>query len=464
MGLHGMVHEERLATHALPWEIETLFLLCIVSKEWKYDEFKEDGIRKLQELISSIRDYKCTNVELKLPESDFARYLFVLLAASQFEQQEEVSFKIYRYSYIFGYKNADLDMPSIFLDKYGCTYDDFACFAYIMWFLFQPNKEFSDSDLYSIIIKFPQVIHNLCVTREEYKDELSVITSDVDDYYFCFRPSCKYPFISHGATIQIPLPHLVIRACTSALYFRLTDNDLTLKSKIGKHVLEDYLFSILDKSCCFEEINHEVLFKYHGSDCLSPDVLARSGNDFFFFESKSMTPKIDIRTSNVASLNKNIDDLVAGCLQLYTQLTERFPRYYNPFSVKHVSIENVWGVLVVFEDSYVERIQVYIKVAEKLGIEKESAQYKWLTTHIGIASLYNLEKYCFISEDIPSAIKANASSGNIYDYWFVGASKNNVITNQELLEQRNACYKRIQYLLRSCYSNIEGLQGFQNLI
>lgn len=63
---------------------------------------------------------------------------------------------------------------------------------------------------------------------------------------------------------------------------------------------------------------------------------------------------------------------------MYNHLICEFQHIYNPFAHKElIKKENLWGIVVVCEDSFIMREKIYESTAEKLGIKLDSEEYKW---------------------------------------------------------------------------------------
>lgn len=433
----------------LPWELETFFLFSISSREWAGGKLTNSNKREFFSILQCIRNNQHLSMSQDEPDSIAHQSLMVPLAATQFDSQEFIFYKLYRYNYIFNFINNQVNMQSEFFEKFGCYYSDFLFFSTMLWFLLRPNRVISEDILQFLNQKYNKVISELTISREDYIKSLNQVAFGIFDFFSCFRPSYKYPFIADGEVIYFPLPHLLIRSCTSSLLFRLKDSNQSLGSAIGKEILESYLYDILKASSCFQEVFKEISYLDHGVQKKSLDVIARSNEDFVLFDSKSTSPRIDARILKKDSLESNIEIMADGCIQIYKHIKEKFPCKYNPFQgVVSIDIENIWGVLVVLEDSFVNRRDIYTRVASKLGLEQESAEYIWLCSHIGISSFYGIERFCFSGEDIVRAIKANAISGRMYDYWFVGEINGKKITDPNVKRFQDELFEAIQDLAK----------------
>ena len=84
----------------------------------------------------------------------------------------------------------------------------------------------------------------------------------------------------------MPLPHLLMRSVTSAMLYRITQNDNHLAELIGKEVLEPYLYRIILRSGLFDEVYPEQEYIFHRNKNRSLDVLARKESHYIFLTVK----------------------------------------------------------------------------------------------------------------------------------------------------------------------------------
>lgn len=223
-------------------------------------------------------------------------------------------------------------------------------------------------------------------------------------------------------SVYCPLPHLIGRAVTSSLLYRLTEGNDALRQTVGKEVLEHYLIRILMEAKVYDEIYPEkeyIAAKHTLEKTL--DAMVRVGSDYLFFDCKMAVPSIGVRTYNENSYINEIGRLAENVEQIYKHLRIKFPKYkgYNPFiGSPSIDIDNLWGIVVVLEDSFIRRNIVYDKVAEQLGVSKDSADYMWLVNHIKVASMYDIERFSFVGVSLIDGLKYQICDGNPSDYGF----------------------------------------------
>lgn len=149
----------------------------------------------------------------------------------------------------------------------------------------------------------------------------------------------------------------------------------------------------------------------------SPDVLARQNDCFLLVESKMTVPPMGIRIFDQNAYNRHLEIRAEAVYQLYKQVVKFLHAEYYPFSKIHpVRCENTWGVVSVLEDSFISRKAIYEKAAELLSIQINSKEYTWLTNHIKLLSLYDIEKVSFVGQSIITEIQRKECTGNPFDF------------------------------------------------
>jgi alpha-N-acetylglucosamine transferase len=62
--------------------------------------------------------------------------------------------------------------------------------------------------------------------------------------------------------------------------------------------------------------------------------------------------------------------------------------------------QDIFGAVVIYEDSYIHRETIMMKAAKDLGIDLNSQDYDYLCSNIKIFSLYEYEQLMFWDEDV----------------------------------------------------------------
>ncbi len=142
---------------------------------------------------------------------------------------------------------------------------------------------------------------------EQYQIEIKKITENIEDYISCLRPSYKYPLIRRKDELYFPLPHLIVRSITSALLYRLTEDNSELRDKFGKEILEAYLLKLMQESLVYDEVYGERIFlKEHKNKAKTLDVMVRDGDEYIMLDSKASVPSIGLRVYDEKHIKKKL--------------------------------------------------------------------------------------------------------------------------------------------------------------
>ncbi|PFU42225.1 hypothetical protein COK86_13685 [Bacillus cereus] len=429
MAIDGLVKSKELINKVLPWELETFALFSIITfKEYSERKFEDQKERKkFIEIINTIKDYIPPRLEDSKNSNKFLEYFLIVTGLNQFHIQENVGYKLYRYSYIFNFENPSINMKQQFYEKFGCSYDEFKKLGFIIQCLFTKdlNKLLVPSIYDYVFKKYNHVIKHLLIEREDYISLQEKVTKDITQYIYGFKYFYQFPFISYRQEIFLPLPHLIMQSVTSSLLFRLTEGNNALRQLFGKEVLESYILHICGLSQDFDEIIGEYPYKYKRNKKRTLDIMIRKANQCLMLDSKSMSPRVSLRDLDELDVEHTINRMVESVVQVYQHITERFQNEYYPFSVSNeFSKENIFGAVILFEDSYIRRELIMNRVAEKLEIDSEGEDYKYLCSNVKLISLYELETMIFQKENVFQLLENNScSEEKWFDFTFIDYSK-----------------------------------------
>ena len=151
-----------------------------------------------------------------------------------------------------------------------------------LWIILHGNKYKVSQNYKFYIVAVSVELSHLTITREEYKNQLENITNCIDDYAYCLRPSYTYPFIREQEFCLFASPHLLMRSVTSAMLYRITQNDNHLAELIGKkcwsHIFTE---SFCEVDCLTKyTLNRNISFIATKID--HSDVLARKESHYIF--------------------------------------------------------------------------------------------------------------------------------------------------------------------------------------
>lgn len=451
MNLNGVIDKTETGKIPFTWELETLLLFSVTAQEWRQGRFTPND-RHFIDMINCIRNYQHPIVDKLRETNDLVNKLFVAIGSVQFEAQEYPYYKLYRYHWYFSFVNSTVNMPEIFQQKLGSNYKKYTVLAMSLWIILCNHPYTISPDLYNFILsQFSVELQHLTITRDEYKKQLDSITTCIDDYIYCLRPSYTYPFIQENGTIYLPLPHLLMRSVTSAMLYRITQDDNHLAELIGKEVLEPYLYQIILRSGLFDEVYPEQEYAFRRSKNRTLDVLTRKDNHYIFFDSKMYTPRRDLRIFNQDTYSHEINRLAENCKQVYEHIRHRFPNQYNPFHLQsEINPDDIYGLVVLREDPHIQIDYIYKKAATLLGISFESSEYKWICRHVGIISLADVEKYCFTHSDLPGHIYGGQSRKCLTDFWLTEAADSGEIQDIEFNTFERDVLSECEKLFKKC--------------
>ncbi|MBX8946040.1 hypothetical protein [Lysinibacillus sp. K60] len=402
--VNGLNFIEDLNGKALPWEIETFALFAVLSTN-EYDNrsfSSKKSYKQFIAIINAIKGYIPT--PLDLGKEEFLDNLIIVFGLTQFHLQEPFIFKYHRYKYFFNFKNEKVDMTSEFSKKFGADYNEFAEFGWLISAFY--SKDLQHNDLVSKIIdflfkKYSHVLNKLVIERENLIFLQQDVTTNIDEYLYGFKYFCQFPFVKYEDNFFLPLPHLVFQSVTSSLLFRLTEDNKGIRDVFGKEVLESYLFAITETSFEYEEIKQEFVYKGQKGDERTLDLMIKHNKQCLLIDIKSMAPSISIRNLKTNSIETTQSRLIGQLESLYKHITSKFAQDYVPFESDNEFIkENIFGCVVLLEDSYINREKIHLETAKKLNIETDSDEYRWMCANLRIVSLYDYERIVFYNQNI----------------------------------------------------------------
>lgn len=338
MSINGLIPISEWPGKASPWDLETFALFSVITigeySDRRFDDVKER--KQFAKIINAIKDYLPPKLEISQDNNRFLDYFMIVTGLNQIQIQEDIGIKIYRHSYLFNFENENVNMKQKFIEKFGCSYEEFKKFGFIIHSLFsrEINKSLK-TDIYDYVIrKYRDVIQHLLIERADYVALQEKIIHDITQYIYGFKYFYQFPFISYNQETFLPLPHLIMQSVTSSLLFRLTEGNNKLRELLGKEVLESYLLHICGLSECFDEVIAEYSYKHKRNTKRTLDIMIREGDKCLMLDSKSMSPRVSLRNLNDEDVEYTVNRMIDAVIQVYEQITERFHNEYYPFNVK----------------------------------------------------------------------------------------------------------------------------------
>lgn len=415
----------------LPWELETFLMFSTKYIEVCNNDFKKNK-KDFLNIISDIRKYTYSKFGIdNINPNDIDRIkditnkIMIAIGSTQFPYENNEFVYYYRYNYFFNYTDNNIDFKRYFFDKFGAYYEMFLLYSFIIDYLVR-TENIIDSKIYEYLLpKFSVVVTDLCLTREEFIKKIDYYSGSDDDFVYCIKPCNIYPFIETDDYIYLPLPHCVRMAITSSLCYRLTDGNNKTKQELGV-VVEKYLYSLIVDSRSYDEVLSEREYRKGKNACKSSDVMCKLNNKVLFFECKSVASFKDTRLLDECSKVKEVEKIVKGIIELYVQLKLDFCSFYNFFADNvDIKYENRFGLVVLMDESYIPREEIYKKVNEKLQLS--NIDFLWLVEHIKICDLASLEKFAITGSNIFDRF---TNQNGCFDYFLSGSPTNAEIVNE----------------------------------
>lgn len=445
-----------------PTELETFALFCVLSED-EGDKILEGekGISIYESIITAIRKNDVPTAPLlqsEVPHEHDSEIRMMGMALNQFPIQRNHLIKFYRYNYFFHYQSEKLDMPRLFQEKFGVSYEDVKTFGFVfasMVYLISIDKMNKDPLIF-LLSKYHHVTKLLTIDREEFRLVQKKLTTDIDQYVYGFKLFYQYPFIHHDGQAYIMLPHLVTESTTTSMYFRFTEGESNeLRNMCGKEVVEAYIYHISKQSKHFHQVSEEFDYKLGKKKEATADVMILQDDSAILIESKSMSPRLNVRNFKKEDIEHTVKRTVEMVLQSYDHVKNRFQQDYFPFGKDaQIKQENIYGIVLTLEESHVSREQVLPRVAKELCIDLESEEYKYICSNIHFMGLYNYEEAILNNVDILAHLqqrKANQKAWFHYDAtMFSGAFTEKLV---DCVEDLQAFNKEMQEGLTTVIQN-----------
>ena len=419
----------------MAWELEIFLLFSIKADEYQYKNFKGKNINEFIKIINCIKEYQHPILLSKSDSSQFGDFLFIAYGSIQFDIQSYIFYKYYRYNYFFNYVDEVINMKFEFFKKFGIDYQLFLELGSILNYFCSLKVNINPKILEYIVLKYSKAVSLLIISRDNFKKEIDRFSNNIDDYLYCIRPSYIYPFVEYNKIVNLPLPHCMTRAITDSLLYRLTDDNLNLRTLFGKNVLENYLYEIIKKSYLFDETIKEKIYFKNKNKLKTSDVMCRIKNNYVFFESKSTVPYAKTRCLNYEYIMQELDKISDDVIQIYKQIYSDFKTVYNYFECDTEIMcnrNNCDGIVVLLEESYIRREIIYNDVAKKLEINTDDKLYKWIINHIKVCNLYDIEKYVFSGTSIIKSLKKQQNDKRPYDFSLTNLKIKSTIKNNDV--------------------------------
>ena len=396
-----------------PWEMETFILLCIMANNnFTPNSFKsKQGNREKQTILSNIR------LEMEFWEEfnneELSEVLIPAIANLEFPIQHfNFFYSTYRYNYLF---NIDEKLKLEFYNKYHLEYEDIVTFFFVLDIILR-NSEYKSTTFNYLFKSYFKICNIFVKNLEDIIEAQKIIAPNPKRYKYAFKLFTSYPFIFYDNCCYLSLPHNLITACTDSLLIRLTSEEKPndeLRKAFGTP-FEKYVFKILNDSEIYKYIIPETIYTNKGKKIKSSDVIFSDNTNIVFVDAKLSQTSVMVKNVDIEYIRKTTKQYAEGIIQLHKRMNE-YPHIFNPFEFT-CNKDNIFGLLVVLEDSNLLRHNIYQEVFNTLNIDKESETAIYIKSHISICGINELEKLTFTGKSILPHLKQRKESDSHFGY------------------------------------------------
>ena len=421
-----------LKENIMPWELETFALFSIVyDNESVTEPITEDVFA---EVITTIRNYWHPELTIAEENGTYEDIFFMISSIQQFPTQGLILQKLFRYAYIFNFKNKKIDFKQKFIEAYSTEYKSFDLAAFIVYLTTCRKNEidvYAKKQLMKISLSDRNVMKTLKIDKADYIKRLKdTYKESIIDYYYGLKVQYLWPIIEDKEYNYIPLPYLMINAVTESLLQRLTMGNKSLRNDFGKEVLEQYLYDICSEVSTVTWISSEIAYKIGKKDKRTSDVLVAEDDYCVFYDSKSLSPSLKIRKFDRNEINKNIQLYAEAVMEIYVQVKNYEEGYYS--LDKSYEKNKIFGVVVVWDDSYISRKSVYEYIFKEKNLPEEEQIY--IHSHIKIVSLRQIEHMVLQNTSFLVSLKKQVLRPEEWDdrNFVMATTKNGIIPSYKL--------------------------------
>lgn len=381
--------ELALKENIMPWELETFVLFSVVYDNESVTEVLPGDV--FAEVITTIRNYWHPELTIAEQNGTYADMFIMVNAIQQFPTQGLILQKLFRYAYIFNFENEKINFKQKFIEIYLTEYKSFDLAAFIVYLSACKGNGidgYAKAQLMQIGLSDKKVMKALQIDKEDYIKRLKETYKDsIIDYYYGLKVQYLWPIIGDKEYDYVPLPYLMINAVTESLLQRLTMGNKSLRNAFGKEVLEQYLYDICSEVSTVTWISPEIAYKIGKDDKRTSDVLVAEDDYCVFYDSKALSPNLKIRKFDRNEIDKNIRLYSDAVMEIYVQVKNYEKGYYS--LDKYYDKNKIFGVVVVWDDSYISRKSVYENIFSENDLSEEEQIF--IHSHIKIVSLRQIE-------------------------------------------------------------------------
>lgn len=405
--LRALINLDSSGKDPYTWEMASFAMLSMLMQELDVaSELEEHEARKL---VNFIR----TNQWLVF-DVPVERWIPQTMIAQQYQFQMRPQILAERYHYFFTYRHSEpeedgtvFDVDEIIYKKVKVHGESLLDFFFLVLLSAVSNKPFDEMiPPIAAALKdgvrppFYVLMKELSLTREEFQKVQQEFNDKSTYGYFLSRNMLEEnPFVKIGDKTYLPAAPFALTAVTNRMILRITAHDEKVRKLLGKHTMEGYVLSILKQSNCYDVVHAERTYCVKGEQRLSPDAMIVKDGEALVIDCKLSQPPFALRCLKDDDAQKMASRYGEYVAQVYRRIAD-LPIYEPTFVGER---EKIFGLVVVFEDSFVARSRVYDLAYRELGNLKETDR-EFIRSHIHVIGLYELERYCYSHIDLFEAV------------------------------------------------------------
>lgn len=433
-----------------PWELDSFLYLILHSNE----KFTPNNIHSKQwnkDFYKIMQNIRFNNDNVINDKSDLNGILMPIILQQIDDQNRTLFFEMYRANYIF----ACAEIKDTFEKLFNTSYEEISDLCFILFHLFKYLTP--ESAFISIFNKYKNAVDALTIERNYFLEQDNLINKSRDNYNFCFKLFRGFPFIKNDNAYYIPLPHNFKYSCSDSLFSRFTSfyNTKEKNDKLRKTLgicFEKYLYHILTLYYDRKKVIKEQTYTKQKNTVKSADCIVNHENIILMFDAKSSVPNTALYVNDEKQLNNKIRQYVE-CVQQMKKKIEDYGLYFKPDDFPSVNKNYIYAIIVVMQDSYILRDDIYNEYFTVEKIQEESELAFYIKSHILIMDIKILERSLFYGHDICDYIIKREQDKSFHNYNF------NVYTEKEREYPLNELI--MKFVNRKCEKAISEISDLQ---
>jgi len=386
------------STQPFNYELEFISLMSIIVDNKERYTRLEGSKKWLHETVNIVRNQKYLT---ELFESHGAFGAMAGMFFMQMQGQKVYSNLYYRYNYMYNFKNKIVDMNFEFRRKFKLHFNSYLDFCLLIsTFKDTESKEPLKWFYNKINCDLKVVFDNLKATRSKFIETFRVVSTQIDEFsFFNLNLLLQFPLIEYIDEVYCPWYPYIPYAITESLMYRLTQNNNDLRTKIGKEVLESYVYHLLDNSVYSAELNKTCEIIYDKQHKHTSDIIISKGEEVLLIEIKFISQSLSLRELNDETIETYSMKLAQGFAQLKKNIDLfEASRFKDEIGIDCTTAK---GVLLTYDEYYFHREEIYVNAVNLLSNQGIITNTQDLQKQVLIVSLSNFENILIhIDDDI----------------------------------------------------------------